>query len=121
MHPDYVIFFIIIFVTYACLNQSFLTPQMAPKKRPPPLGRSLKLIEEEHVDLARRTWERIALLFTETQYGIDLHIATTTEIPMREVHGCLNLFCFCLLLLCLNLLYFQWLYYKSLNLNLKQL
>ncbi len=83
---------------------------MAPKKRPQPLARSLKLIEEERVNVARRTRERIALLFTETENGIDLDIATTTEIPMREVHGCLNLFCFCLLLLCLNLLYFQWLY-----------
>jgi hypothetical protein len=73
---------------------------MAPKKRPQPLARSLKLIEEERVDVARRTRERISLLFAETQYGIDLHIATTTEIPMREVHGSLNLFCFCLLLFC---------------------
>jgi hypothetical protein len=83
---------------------------MAPKKRPQPLARSLKLIEQERVDVERRTRERIALLFAETDNGLDLDIATTTEIPMREVHGCLNLFCFCLLLLCLNLLYFQWLY-----------
>ena len=85
---------------------------MAPKKRPQPLARSLKLIEQERVDVERRTRERIALLFAETDNGLDLDldIATTTEIPMREVNGCLNLFCFCLLLLCLNLLYFQWLY-----------
>jgi hypothetical protein len=36
-------------------------------------------------------------------------------------HCCLNAFCFCLLLVLLNLLFMQWLYYKSLNLNLKQL
>jgi hypothetical protein len=83
---------------------------MAPKKRPPPLARSLKLIEAERVDLARRTRERIALLFTETDNRLDLDIAATTEIPMREVHVCLNLFCFCLLLLCLNVLFLQWLY-----------
>jgi hypothetical protein len=83
---------------------------MAPKKRPPPLARSLKLIEAERVDLARRTRERIALLFTKTDNRLDLDIAATTEIPMREVHVCLNLFCFCLWLLCLNVLFFQWLY-----------
>ncbi len=85
---------------------------MAPQKKPQPLARSLKLIEEERVNVARRTRERIALLFPDTEYGLDLHIATTTttKIPMGEVHGCLNLFCFCLLLLCLNLLFFQWLY-----------
>ncbi len=57
-----------------------------------------------------RTRERIALLFTETDNRLDQDIATTTEIPMRELHGCLNLFCFCLLLLCLNVLFLQWLY-----------
>ncbi len=83
---------------------------MAPKKKTQPLARSLKLIEEERVNVARRTRERIALLFPDTEYGLDRHIATTTKIPMGEVHGCLNLFCFGLLLLCLNLLFFQWLY-----------
>ena len=87
---------------------------MAPKKKPPPLARSLKLIEEERVNVARRTRERNALLFTETENSLSLDlldIAITTDIPMREVHGCLNLcYCFCLLLLCLNLLFFQWLY-----------
>ncbi len=83
---------------------------MVPKKRPQTLARSLKLIEEERFNVARRTWERIALLFPETDDDRDLDVATTTEIPMREVHGCLNLFCFCLLLLCVNLLYFQWVY-----------
>ncbi len=53
------------------------------KKRPQHLARSLKLIEEERVNVARRTRERIGLLFTETDNGLDLDIATTTEIPMR--------------------------------------
>jgi hypothetical protein len=98
IRPDYVTF-IFVFVTYTCLIHSLITPQMAPKKRPPPLARSLKLIEQERFDVERRTRERIALLFAETDNGLDLDldIATTTEIPMREVHGCLNLFCFCLL------------------------
>jgi hypothetical protein len=100
-----------LYVNYV-LTYSFPLPHPTDgtQKKPQPLARSLKLIEEERVNVARRTRERIALLFTETEYGLDLDIATTTEIPMREVHGNLNLFCFCLLLLCLNLLFFQWLY-----------
>ncbi len=88
---------------------------MAPKKKPPPLARSLQQIEEERVDVARRTRERIALLYPQTETSLDK--AMQTEVPMREVlvevqdwHGCLNLFCFGLLLLSINLLYFQWLY-----------
>ncbi len=83
---------------------------MAPKKRPQHLARSLKLIEEERVNVARRTRERIALLFIQPDNDRDLDIASTTEIRMREVHGCLNLFCFCLLLLCVNILYCQLVY-----------
>ena len=89
------------------------------KKKPQPLARSLELIQDERVNVARRTRERISMLFTdseeEREYSVDK--ATQTEIPMREVHAeiknwhtCLNAFCFCLLLLCMNLLYFQWLY-----------
>ncbi len=48
---------------------------MAPKKKPQPLARSRKLIEEERVNVARRTRERIALLFPDTEYGLDRHIA----------------------------------------------
>ncbi len=86
-----------------------------PKKRPPPLAYSLRLIEEERVNVQLRTQRRIALLLPQTDKTVDQ--ATQTHIPMREVlveakewHVCLNLFCFCLLLLCTNLLYFQWLY-----------
>jgi hypothetical protein len=91
------------------------------KPKPQPLTRSLHLIHEERVNVARRTRERIALLCIdsdseeEREYSVDK--ATQTEIPMREVHveidnwhTCLNAFCFCLLLLCMNLRYFQWLY-----------
>ena len=88
---------------------------MGLKKRPQPLAYSLRLIEEERVNVEKRTQRRIAMLFAETNKTVDK--ATQTEIPMREVlveviewHGCLNLFCFALLLLCVNLLYFQWLY-----------
>ena len=65
----------------------FPTPQnlsqMAPKKRPLPLHVSLRLIEEERVNVAKRTEARIAMLFQQTDNSIDK--ATQTEIPMREV------------------------------------
>ncbi len=88
---------------------------MAPKKRPPPLDYSLRLIADERVNVKKRTQRRIAMLLPQTDKTVDQ--ATQTEIPMREVlveviewEGCLNLFCFYLLLLCINLLFFQWLY-----------
>ena len=87
---------------------------MPPKKRPQHLAYSLQLIEDERVNVQKRTQQRIAMLFLQTDKTVDQ--ATQTEIPMREVvveviewHWCLNVFCFCLLLLCINLLYFQWL------------
>ena len=89
------------------------------KKKPQSLARSLQLIEDERVNVARRTRERISMLCTdseeEREYNVDK--GTQTDIPLREVlveiedwHTCLNAFCFCLVLLCVNLLYFQWLY-----------
>jgi hypothetical protein len=93
---------------------------MAPKKTPPHLAYSLQLIEDERVNVAKRTQRRIAILFPQKDNTVDQ--ATQTEIPMREVlveviewHGCLNLFCFALLLLCINLLYFQWLYLNKVD------
>ena len=89
------------------------------KPKPLPLARSLYLIHEERVNVARRTRERKAQLCIDSQKGPDysVDIATQTDIPLREVvveihdwHTCLNAFCFCLVLLCMNLLYFQWLY-----------
>jgi len=100
---------------YSIQLTHFTSPQMAPKKKPPPLARSLQVIEEERVNVKRRTRERIALLFSVTETSQDK--ATQTEVAMREVnveviewHGCLNLVCFSLWLLCINLLFFQWLY-----------
>jgi hypothetical protein len=99
---------------------------MAPKKKPQHLAYSLRLIEDERVNVEKRTQRRIAMLFPQIDKTVDQatqtdipmrEVATQTEIPMREVlveviewHGCLNLFCFSLLLLISNLLYFQWLY-----------
>jgi hypothetical protein len=93
---------------------------MPPKKRPPHLDYSLRLIEDEYVNVQKRTERRIAMLLEQTDKTVDQ--ATQTEIPMREVlveviewHGCLNLFCFALLLLWINLLYFQWLYLNKVD------
>ena len=87
---------------------------MAQKKKPQPLYVSLRLIEEERANVAKRTQARIATLLQQTDKIVDK--ATQTIVDMREVHVeiedwhcCLNTFCFCLLLLCMNLLYFQWL------------
>ncbi len=88
---------------------------MAPKKNPPSLDYSLRLIADERVNVQKRTLSRIAMLLPQIDKTVDQ--PTQTEIPMREVlieviewHACLNLFCFCLLLLCINLLFSQWLY-----------
>ncbi len=93
---------------------------MAPKKKAKPLEYSLRLIAVERANVQIRTHRRIAMLFAETDKTVDK--ATQTDIPMREVlveviewHGCLNLFCFALLLLCVNLLYFQWLYLNKVD------
>jgi hypothetical protein len=96
---------------------------MPPKKRPQALAYSLRLIEDERVNVKLRTQRRIAMLLAQTDKTVDQ--ATQTEIPLREVlvedrnwHWCLNLFCFCLLLLCTNLLYFQWLYLNKCTLEI---
>ncbi len=93
---------------------------MPPKKRTQHLDYSLRLIQEERVNVQLRTQRRLAMLLDQTDRTVDQ--ATQTEIPMREVlveviewHGCLNIFCFALLLLCVNLLYFQWLYLNKVD------
>jgi hypothetical protein len=96
---------------------------MAPKKKTLPLSVSQRLITEERVNVAKRTTERIAQLLSTSEESIGQdNKATQTEIPLREVHveviewhGCLNLFCFALLLLCINLLFFQWLYLNKVD------
>ena len=57
---------------------------MAPKKKPQPLYVSLRLIEEERANVAKRTQARIATLFQQTDKSVDK--ATQTIVDMREVH-----------------------------------
>jgi hypothetical protein len=45
------------------ISTTLPNPQMAPKKRPQPLARSLKLIEEERVNVARLAWLFECLMF----------------------------------------------------------
>ena len=91
---------------------------MAPKKKPQPLYVSLRLIEEERANVAKRTQARIATLLQQTDKSVDK--ATQTIVDMREVrveiedwHCCLNTSCFCILLLCMSLLFCQWLYLQT--------
>ena len=92
------------------------------KKRPIPLHVALYRIEAERANLILRTTNKLASLALNAAARQDMIIAqsqvTTTT---ANKHCCLNTFCFCLLLVVLNLLIMQWLYYKSVNLNLKQL
>jgi hypothetical protein len=54
---------------------------MAPKKKPQPLYVSLRLIEEERANVAKRTQGRIATLFQQTDKSLDK--ATQTIVDMR--------------------------------------
>jgi hypothetical protein len=58
---------------------------MPPKKRPQHLDYSLRLIviEDERVNVEKRTQRRIAMLFAQKDKTVNQ--ATQTEIPMREV------------------------------------
>jgi hypothetical protein len=83
------------YIVYRPIDFDFLTQQMPPKKKPQPLHVSLRLIEEERANMAKRTQARIAMLYPQTDQNVDK--ATQTEIPMREVlveiedwHCCLN-------------------------------
>jgi hypothetical protein len=56
---------------------------MPPKKRPPHLDYSLRLIADERVNVKKRTERRTAMLLEQTDKTVDQ--ATQTEIPMREI------------------------------------
>ena len=98
------------------------------KKRPPPLHVTQHRIEAERVNLVLRTNNnKLASLALEANARKARIVpraqatTTTTTTTNWHWHCCLNTICFCLLLVLLNLLFMQWLYYESLNLNVKQL
>jgi hypothetical protein len=94
---------------------------MPAKKKPIPLHVSRALIQREQANVVLRTQRRIALL-RANENSQDNDTPDDKPVPLPENwHCCLNTICFCMLLVLLNLLFLQWLYYKSLNLNLKQL
>jgi hypothetical protein len=93
---------------------------MAPKKRPQPLHKSLRLIEEERANVVKRTQIRIAQLIAEENANV-VPDEEANVVPETDWHCCLNTLCFCMLLLIINLLFLQWLYYKVHDLKLKQL
>jgi hypothetical protein len=97
---------------------------MAPKKRPQPLHKSLRLIEEERANAVKRTQVRIAQLIAEEEANV-VPDEEANVVPDDDWHCCLNTFCFCMLLvlILMNLLFLQWLYvyYKVHDFKLKQL
>jgi hypothetical protein len=93
---------------------------MAPKKRPQPLHKSLRLIEEERANVVKRTQLRIAQLIAEENANV-VPDEEANVVPETDWHCCLNTLCFCMLLLIINLLFLQWLYYKVHDFQIKQL
>jgi len=83
---------------------------MPPKKNPPHLDYSLRQIADERVNVQKRTERRIAMLLEQTAKTVDQVL-----VEVKEWHGCLNLFCFALLLLSINLLFLQWLYLNKVD------
>ena len=107
------------------------------KKKPLPLHVSLYRINAERANVIRRTnnrvafWtavadqNRIALLAAaaqEERIALLTAAAHQDRIPLlaerENWHCCLNTFCFCVLLLLMNLLCLQWLYYRTVYLNI---
>ncbi len=107
------------------------------KKKPLPLHVSQNRINAERVNVIRRTnnrvafWtkvaeqNRIAVLADAEQnerIGDLTAAAHQDRIPLlaerENWHCCLNTFCFCVLLLLMNLLCLQWLYYRTVYLNI---
>jgi hypothetical protein len=91
---------------------------MAPKKRPQPLQKSLRLIEEERANVVKRTQVRIAQLIAEEEANV-VPEEEANVVPDYDWHCFLNTFCFCIVLVLINLdlLFLQWLYYKVHDLN----
>ena len=78
---------------------------MAPKKKQS-LAVSRRKIAAERVNLDLRTTARIEQLYADA--------GRSSELVLKDWHGCLNIFCFVLTILCMILLYLYWQY-----LNLK--
>ncbi len=92
--------------------------EMASKKIPQALHRSLQLIEQERVNVKIRTQQRIAQLFAdELNEAEEANTVDSNDKPKDKVkqvlwHCYLNTFCFCVWLGIMNLLFLQWVYIK---------
>jgi hypothetical protein len=72
---------------------------MAPKKRPQPLHKSLRLIEEERANVVKWTQVRIAqLIAAEEAHVIRDEEDNVVPVPDYDWHCYMNTFCFCMLL-----------------------
>ena len=74
---------------------------MAPKKKQS-LAVSRRKIAEELVNMELRRTARIEALYADE--------GRSSELVLKEWHGCLNILCFFLTVLCMILLYCHWLY-----------
>ena len=83
---------------------------MARKRKPPPLRRSLQLIAEERINIAKRTQQRIDQLFAHQTKSVDF--IELDEVKHAQWQCCVNNSCFCVLLVILILLFLQWNYIK---------
>jgi hypothetical protein len=77
---------------------------MPPKKRQS-LAVSRRKIAEERFNMEVRRLQRIEELYADA--------GRSSELVLKDWHGCLNTLCFFLTLLCMILLYCHWLYLKS--------
>ena len=98
-------------IYYMCISRTY--PKYLPHARPTQpkkkqsLALSRKKIEAERVNVKLRTEQRIAQLYADA--------GRSSELVLKDWHGCLNTSCSVLTLFCMILLYYyyQWLYYKK--------
>ncbi len=76
---------------------------MAPKKRQS-LALSRRKIAAERVNVDLRRDARIAELYADA--------GRSSELVLKDWHGCMNISCFLITILCMILLYFYWQYLK---------
>ena len=96
-------------IYYMCISRTYpkYLPHASPNqlKKKQSLALSRKKIEAERVNVKLRTEQRIAQLYADA--------GRSSELVLIDYHGCLNTFCFILILLYMTLLYCYWLYLKS--------
>ena len=97
-------------IYYMCISRTYpkYLPHASPTqpKKKQSLALSRKKIEAERVNVKlRRTEQRIAQLYADA--------GRSSELVLKDWHGCLNTACFFLTLLCMKLLFCHWLYLKS--------